>query len=484
MGVLLVGLCFAANASANTAGLKDSSLRSGVWIGAAMDSSQPLDQQADLKQHFTALTSENAFKWGEMESTQGQIDWSATDRIVSFAQENHLRLRAHTLFWHRMQNPSWVRNQVQSSANPKSKLFEIMDQRVSQVMGRYKGHIDVWDVINEPLRMDGQGWDLSDGASGPANFFYLAAGEDYIDHAFKAARRADPHAKLFLNEYISRPALDDPKSQVLLGLVARLKARGVPLDGVGLQMHGLGSLISPWFSASTNELRLYIRRLAILGVKVEITEMDISLPAVIKDFGKPGMTNGQHLELQAQLYRQVARACALEQSCSGVTVWGLRDKDSWLNSFVPGGPHRPLLLDDTGLPKPAYYSLAQALLSRCQHSTQRLCSEPWPNPFDLGAPYPGVSCRDCIRPHLKHKLVQLDPRAWKWRRTVMGYSYYWMQSVKGSNRGYKTIPGSKNKPWLRASSGQVARWVKVCLRANNEYGASRMVCTAARGPFR
>ena len=362
---IILGLLLGIGASpawAQIDGLKAAATRSGIWVGAAMDTGMPLDQQADLKTHFTALTSENAFKWGSMEATQGQNDFSATDQMVQFANTNHLRIRAHTLFWHRMQNPGWLRDQIDSAADQKTRLYQIMDERISQVAGRYKGRIDVWDVVNEPLQINGKGWDTKDDNGGPANFFYLAAGEKYIDHAFQTAHQVDPHAKLFLNEYLSRPAAGDLKSEALLSLVKRLKSRHVPIDGVGLQMHGLGSVRSPFFSNSSKELAQYMKSFTDLGLHVEITELDISLPAVVNDFGVPGMNDQQHLELQAKLYGNIARTCAAVSGCSGITVWGLRDKDSWLNSFVPGGPHRPLLLDDNGTPKPSYQAVRTGIL--------------------------------------------------------------------------------------------------------------------------
>jgi len=466
--------------------LKDHSLRSGIWVGAAMDSSQPQDQQQDLKSHFTALTSENAFKWSSMETFQGQIDFTQTDQMVQFAQDNNFRIRAHTLFWHRMQNPSWVRDQIESAADHKTKLLELMDARISQVVGRYKGRVDIWDVVNEPLRIDGKGWDIKDGLLGSANFFYLAAGEQYIDYAFAKTRATDPRAKLFLNEYLSRPALNDFKSQSLLALLTRLKKRKVPIDGVGLQLHGFGSVKSPFFSNSSKELSDYMKAIAKLGLHVEITELDISLPAVIKDFAAPGASDQQHLKLQANLYGNAAKACAQTSACSGITVWGLRDKDSWLNSFVPGGPHRPLLLDDNGSPKPAYTALAAGLLQRCHGITlnAKLCSEPWPNPQNAGVPYPARTCNECVKPALKNNILKINSLAWKWQRPIQRYSYQWMQSTMSSNSSYVAIHYATNSALFKPSHRQHLRWVKVCVRAYNDYGWSAQVCSSPRGPFR
>lgn len=467
-----------------SAPLKDASIKSGVWIGAAMDSGMPMEQQLDLKAHFTAVTSENAFKWGSMESIQGQIDFTQTDQMVKFTADNQLRFRAHTLFWHRMQNPLWLRNTIDSSADKKGKLFALMDSRIRDVVGRYKNQIDVWDVVNEPLRMDGKGWDLKDGPGGPANFFYLSGGEGYIDHAFRTTRQTDPRAKLFLNEYLSRPARGDTKSEALLALLKRLKSRNAPIDGVGLQMHGLGSVKSPFFSNSKRELVGYMKEVTKLGLRVEITELDISLPAVVNDFGTPGMSDNQHLNLQAVLYSNIASACAQVSGCSGITVWGLRDRDSWLNSFVPGGPHRPLLLVDDGSPKPSYEAVRSGILERCLRPKTKLCSEPWPNPQDRGVPYSGIRCNGCIRPSLKGNIIAINPTKWLWKRPVQRYEIRWMQSKRGADRGYQLIPSAKNKASFRVRPSQYQRWVKVCVRAGNQYGYSTWQCSSSRGPFR
>jgi endo-1,4-beta-xylanase len=346
----LVACVLAAPAQAQT--LKDVAGQTGIAVGAALPDAMRPDQRRDLALHFSAMTSENAFKWAAMQRKRAAPRFELTDRMVAWARRHHKRIRAHTLFWHRLQMPEWVAPLVARAGNPRRALRRLMLNRVRKVVGRYRGKIAIWDVVNEPLALAGAGWD-------DTNLFHSTLGERYIDLAFRAARRADPKAKLFLNELVWNPTAGDPKADALLRLVRRLKRRGVPLDGVGIQVHGMLGLEPPWFPESTESLAAYMRALAALGVEVELTELDIALPRL--------PPSPDPLAAQAEMYALVARACAQVTACTGLTVWGLRDRDSWLDDFPPTdttAPNRPLLLDDDGRPKPAYAAVAAALLER------------------------------------------------------------------------------------------------------------------------
>jgi endo-1,4-beta-xylanase len=155
------------------------------------------------------------------------------------------------------------------------------------------------------------------------------------------------------------PGAGRPEADAFIDLVRRLKRRGVPIDGVGIQVHGMLGLEPPWFPESSASLARYMRALARLGVKVEVTELDVAVPLLPPTAGP--------LEAQATVYARVARACARVRACTGITVWGLRDPDSWLVSdplTSSRAPNRPLLLDDRGRPKPAYRAVAKALRQR------------------------------------------------------------------------------------------------------------------------
>ncbi|MFJ8669107.1 endo-1,4-beta-xylanase [Streptomyces sp. NPDC093600] len=212
-------------------------------------------------------------------------------------------------------------------------LRGIMTDHIAAVVGRYKGRIDHWDVVNEPL--------ADDGTLRPS-MWATALGESYIADAFRAARAADPAAKLYLNDYSTEAV--GPKSDGMYALVARLLAQGVPVDGVGFQAHlVLGQVPA--------DLEANLKRFADLGVDVAVTELDIRmrLPAT-----------EAKLAQQKTDYAAVIRACLAVKRCTGVTVWGFTDSDSWIPDFFPGeGAATPY--DEDLAPKPAYHGIAEAL---------------------------------------------------------------------------------------------------------------------------
>ena len=331
----------------------------GILVGSALSNQATATEKADITANFNAVTSENAFKWSEMSKTVGSTDFTTTDSLVAWARAKKLRLRAHTLFWHRIQNAPWLKAELAASPNPSARLRQLMAERTAKVVGRYRGKVAIWDVINEPLALFSAGYDTEDSSLTPKNIFYTTLGESYIADAFRLARKADPKAKLFLNELLWDSRIGDPKSDALLALVARLKKARVPIDGVGIQAHAMLGTSSPWFPSTTASLKRYIDALGKLGVKVEITELDVRLP-LLADQPNP-------LAAQAAVYRRVASACAQARACSALTVWGQRDSYSWLDSYSltsATAPNSPLLLDAGGKRKLAYQAVAAGLLER------------------------------------------------------------------------------------------------------------------------
>jgi GH35 family endo-1,4-beta-xylanase len=151
---------------------------------------------------------------------------------------------------------------VARSAHPARTLRDLMTARVRKVVGRYRAEIAIWDVVNEPLALFGAGSDETDSPATRANLFHETLGERYIDLAFRAAHAADPRARLFLNELVWNPAVGDAKADALVALVRRLKRRGVPIDGVGIQTHGMFGVAPPWFPESKAGFARYLRALA------------------------------------------------------------------------------------------------------------------------------------------------------------------------------------------------------------------------------
>ncbi len=319
----------------------DDSLRTlgearGIRIGAAV-AMEPFRDDAQylgvLKREYDIIVGENAFKWDATEPAEGVFDFTDTDALVDFAEANGMAIRGHNLAWYEA-NPSWL------TAKPRTRdeAIALLKAHIDALVGRYKGRIAAWDVVNEAI----------DDTTGRlrASPWLSWIGPDYIALAFRFAHDADPAAKLYYNDY-NAEALG-AKSDAVYALVKDLKAQGVPIDGVGWQMH--------FTSGSTIDDRMMQNgaRLAALGLEVSITELDIRL-----------MTppSPQDVKRQARLYGQAVSLCLALSNCKAVLTWGFTDKYSWVPGFFDGwGAALPF--DENYAPKPAYDAMRAALAQK------------------------------------------------------------------------------------------------------------------------
>jgi endo-1,4-beta-xylanase len=289
---------------------------------------------------FNYLTPENEMKWSITEPSPNDFKFEGGDALVAFAEANQMRVKGHCLVWY-SQLPNWVKE----LDNPEA-VRGAMSHHIQQVAGHFKGKLLAWDVVNEAID-DGNGNALRD------SVFLQQLGPSYIDEAFRLAREADPSALLFYNDYGTEGL--GGKSDAAYALVKRLVESGVPIDGVGLQMHiGVGY-------PSANEIEANIRRLGALGLVVNISELDVNLCGVAGD-------QAQKLEVQRQRYREVIAACLAVPQCDAITIWGVTDKYSWLNRFMPcsSAEEAPqgLPWDDAYARKPAWKGIVEALLGK------------------------------------------------------------------------------------------------------------------------
>src|SRR5690242_4511211 len=260
------------------------------------------------------ITPENEMKWDTTEPSRGNFNFGPADQIVSHAQAHGQRMRGHTLVWH-SQLPSWV-----SSITDANTLRSVMDNHITTVMNHYKGKIYAWDVVNEAF---------ADGSTQHrSSVFRDVLGTGFIEEAFRTARSADPAAKLCYNDY-SIENWSDAKTQGVYRMVRDFKSRGVPIDCVGFQSH-FGSGGPPASFQTT------LSNFAALGVDVQITELDIA-------------------QAPASAYSNTVKACMNVARCAGMTVWGIRDSDSWRSG------DSPLLFTGSGAKKPAYDAVLSAL---------------------------------------------------------------------------------------------------------------------------
>jgi endo-1,4-beta-xylanase len=315
---LLAGGCALRNEASNARAL----------IGAAGTNPAYLDDPdfaRVLGQQFNSLSPENELKWSFTEPQQGVFDFTKLDRLVAYAQAHHMAVKGHGLI-SGCCNPAWLQQITDPTA-----LRAAMTVHFDALMKRYAGKIDRWDVVTEPLSIAG-GTGLS------PNDFSKVLGPGYIADAFNIAHAADPGAKLFLNESIVE--FNATKRQELYNIVSGLVADGVPINGVGLEMHLFAGRPEP--GVITDMVKAY----RALGVEVAITEMDA--------FVDPNAANP--LQNQAETYLQVLNE-ALDAGIRDISFWGFTDKyhGIWPDSA------QPLLFDANFQPKPAYWAVFNAL---------------------------------------------------------------------------------------------------------------------------
>ena len=316
-----IGLLAATALSAQAAGstLHEAAADQGRYFGTAIAQGKLNDSQYTTiaNREFGMITAENEMKMDATEPQQGVFNYSAGDRILNWATSNGKRVRGHALAWH-SQQPGWMQNMSGSQ------LRQAMLNHVTQVATHYKGKIYAWDVVNEAF---------ADGSSGARRDSNLQrTGNDWIEAAFRAARAADPNAKLCYNDY-NTDNWAHAKTQAVYRMVQDFKSRGVPIDCVGFQAHFNSGNPVP------NNYHETLQNFADLGVDVQITELDIEGSGTS----------------QAEQYRGVTQACLAVSRCTGITVWGVRDTDSWRASGTP------LLFDGNGQKKAAYTAVLNVL---------------------------------------------------------------------------------------------------------------------------
>lgn len=319
----------------NKTHLKTLAQQQGITIGAAVGM-QPFQEDAAyreiLAREFNSLTPENAMKFARLHPDRDRYDFTQGASLIAFAQEHQMRVHGHVLVWHRTL-PSWVREQTWSRED----LSQVLREHIYTVVGRFRGQVDDWDVVNEAI-----------GGKGNLrkSIWRDTLGPDYIEQAFRWAHAADPNARLFYNDYGGEGMSN--KANAIYALVQDLVQRGVPIAGVGLQMH-----VSLEGSPDPEEVAANIHRLNELGLSVRITEMDVKVDG--SDRPRP-----EQLEAQATIYRDMMAVCLAAADCTGLTTWGVTDQYSWIYDNADP-PDAPLLFDEDYQPKPAYHAIAAAL---------------------------------------------------------------------------------------------------------------------------
>ncbi|HET9642061.1 MAG TPA: endo-1,4-beta-xylanase [Burkholderiaceae bacterium] len=299
--------------------------------------------QQVASREFNFVTPENAMKWDATEPSQNSFSFGEADKLVSFAHANGMKIHGHTLVWH-AQLPGWVAN----GRWDRTSLTNVMYNHIDKVVGHWSGQIHAWDVVNEAFNEDG---------TLRPSLFQTVIGNSFIEQSFQRARAADPNARLIYNDYNIETV--NSKSTGVYNMIADFKRRGVPIDGVGLQMHLSGGGID------YNSLAQNMQRFAALGVEVYITEMDVGIPS----------TSQADLQAQANVYSNVLARCKAQPACKGLQVWGVTDKYTWRAG------QNPLPFDANYNAKPAYYALQAGFGS----SSPSSMPSPTPAPVTVSA---------------------------------------------------------------------------------------------------
>ena len=274
--------------------------------------------------HYRSLTPENAMKMDALAPAPDRLEFGEADAIVRFARRHGMAVHGHTLVWGK-QLPPWLMARDWT----REELRSYLEHYVKTVVGRYRGRIGSWDVVNEPLSGDG---------SLQPNLWRRVLGRDYVADALRWAHEADPGARLYVNDFNIEGR--SAKTDGMLALLSRLRRERAPIDGVGLQTH-----LTVSSSPTRADLRSTMRRYAALGLAVDISEMD-----VVSGVGARAERE------QARVYREVAAACRALPACGRFTTWGFTDASTWL-----GTDQRPLPFTAGGAPKPAWRAIRSSL---------------------------------------------------------------------------------------------------------------------------
>jgi len=351
--ILLFQLCFMLNAHAQqveSKGLKDyykDYFPIGVAV-SAKDIKNP-EETALILSQFNSLTPENSMKMGPIHPKEDLYRWRDADSIVAFAQAHGLRVRGHNLCWHE-QTPGWLFKDSVGNQVTKEVLLARLKAHITTVVNRYKGKIYAWDVVNEAVADDSTQFLRN-------SLWYQICGEDFIAKAFEYAHEADPNAVLFYNDYnTERPE----KRERVYRLLKKLVDAGVPINAVGLQGHW--SIYEP----TKNDLEATIKEFSSLGLKVQITELDVSVYPWEKNrrTKRPGEADDYTPDLAQKQEDQYAMLFDVfrkyRKVITGVTFWNISDKVTWLNLYpVAGRKNYPLLFDQNFQPKKAYWRVVK-----------------------------------------------------------------------------------------------------------------------------
>jgi endo-1,4-beta-xylanase len=340
-------------------------LEDKFYIGAALNEPQIIEKDSFsteiVKKHFNSIVAENCMKAERIHPEEGQFNWDLADRFVEFGENNNMHIVGHTLIWH-SQAPRWFFVDEEGNDVSREVLVERMRHHISNVVGRYKGRVHGWDVVNEAI--------VEDGSLRKSKFCEII-GEDFVELAFQFAAEADPDAELYYNDY----GMGNPgRRKGVIEMVKNLQSKGIKIDGIGMQGHlNLESLNLEEFEKSIiafSELDVNVMitefDLTILPFPTQQTTADVGLRAEYEarmnpyanGFTEEGLTEWN--ETCADIFRLFLKH---QDKITRVTTWGVTDNHSWKNNWpIRGRTDYPLLFDRDYQPKPVVQTIIEEAL--------------------------------------------------------------------------------------------------------------------------
>ena len=339
----------------NSVGLKDA-YKEDFLIGVALNASQIEEQDSVqnklISTEFNSVTPENIMKSLLIHPNKDTYNFDLPDKLVALAEKNDMHIQGHTLVWHSQLSPFF------KEISDSTAMVEALKDHINTIVGRYKGKINAWDVVNEALNDDG---------TLRKTVFLDVLGEDYLSLVFNLTQKADPEVELFYNDY----SMTNPNKRAgAIRIIKRMQEQGVRVDGIGMQGHW--DLNSP----SIEEIETSIVQYAELGIKVDITELDVSVIPMPWDFSGADVNvkfestdptmNPYPKQLPDSIQDQLAKRyedifklfLKHKDKINRVTFWGVNDGDSWKNDWpIEGRTNYPLLFDRNNQKKKAYHSL-------------------------------------------------------------------------------------------------------------------------------
>lgn len=307
-------------------------------VGAAVSHNSIKSHHKLIQEHFNVLTCENEMKWGVVVDNNGNYDYSKVDKIVAYSKDYNMKLRGHTIAWHN-QIPRWLLEDC-----GKEQLLERTRKHISNIGKRYENDIFCWDLVNEAINDDDTTTMRKSGWTG-------ILGENFMDDIFQIAHEILPNTQLFYNDYNESY---ENKSRKIYDKIKSMIERDIPIHGVGMQCH--------WniYSPNMDEVKRAMEQYAQLGLRIHITEMDISMFR-FDDHSRIDKPTSDMIERQSKLYGEAFKLFRnYKDIIDSVVLWGVADDCTWLDNFpAQNRKNWPLLFDENHKAKEAYYRIAQ-----------------------------------------------------------------------------------------------------------------------------